>query len=327
MAEFFQPTLSWNPRVLGGNRFGLLRSCRRGGIAAVQHFGRPDLIHAHVAYPAGWIAMHLSREFGAPYVLTEHMGPFPLAEYTNHAGQAMPYVIEPLRRAAARIAVSASLARDMASHGVEDVHVVPNFVDERVFAATPPAAAPPVVFLTVASLHPIKGVDVTLRAIARLREMLPDAFAREAIAFRIIGDGPERDPLLALARQLDLGRHLAWLGAQPHAVCQSELQRAHVHIMSSHRETFSIATIEAMASGRPVIATRCGGPESIVTPATGVLVPPEDPEALAQAMASMIEDRSRFDWRAVARSCLDRFSRRSVVDQLDAIFQDVLPRG
>jgi hypothetical protein len=83
LVEFMTPALWWPERAFGGNRAALLDANRRNLERAIGRFGPVDILHAHVSYPAGWLAMKLSAETGIPYVLTEHMGPFPLPVYAT----------------------------------------------------------------------------------------------------------------------------------------------------------------------------------------------------------------------------------------------------
>src|SRR5215470_8151798 len=95
--QFTRPALSWNDGL--GNRNGLLQANREILTRAGDWLSGIDLIHAHVSFPAGWVAMHLSRETKIPYLVTEHMGPFPLPVYQRPDGTLLEILREPLERA------------------------------------------------------------------------------------------------------------------------------------------------------------------------------------------------------------------------------------
>lgn len=322
VVEFLAPALWWPQRVLGGNRRGLLAANRRNLERARRRFGTVDVIHAHVAYPAGWLAMTLSDETGIPYVVTEHMGPFPLPVYARRDGRLKPVLREPLERAAARIAVSPVLARTIAGFGLPEPEFIPNLVDERPAAGAPPAAPGTFTFFTLAALEPVKGVDDLLKAAARLLGGLPED-ARPRVRLRIAGDGPRRAALRREARALRLEGNVTWLGALPRERARAEFAACDCFVLTSRHESFGIVFAEAGAAGRPVIATRCGGPESIVTDETGLLVPVGDLEAIAGALGTMLDRARDYDAAAIRRRTLARFGREAVVARLEAVYRRV----
>ncbi|HID29995.1 MAG TPA: glycosyltransferase, partial [Desulfobacterales bacterium] len=98
-------------------------------------------------------------------------------------------------------------------------------------------------------------------------------------------------------------------------------------VLSSHYETFGIVVIEALACSLPVIATRCGGPESIVTESDGLLVPLKDPETLAKAMIQMRNTTSQFDRKQIRDRCILRFGEENIIRQIEAKYDAVVSRS
>lgn len=84
--------------------------------------------------------------------------------------------------------------------------------------------------------------------------------------------------------------------------------------------------VEALACGTPVVATRCGGPEDIVTEEVGVLVPPEDPAALAAGIAQVLDRRGEYDAAKLRAYALERFGLESVGKRLEALYEEALSR-
>jgi glycosyltransferase involved in cell wall biosynthesis len=326
VVEFLDPALWWPERVLGGNRRALLAANRRNLERARRRFGSVDVIHAHVAYPAGWLAMQLGAETGIPYVVTEHMGPFPLPVYARRDGRLKPVLREPLERAAARIAVSPMLARTIAGFGIPEPEFIPNLVDERLYGSGPPPDPDTFTFFTLAALDPVKGVGDLLKAAARFLGGLPER-ARGRVRFRIAGDGPLRGALRREAGELRLDDNVTWLGALPRERARAEFAACDCCVLTSRHESFGIVLAEAGAAGRPVIATRCGGPESIVTPETGTLVPVGDLEAIAAALGAMFEHARDYDGAAIRHLTAGRFGREAVVSRLEAVYARVTAAG
>ncbi len=95
--EIYRPTIYWSKGLLREGMNKRHHAHRKNLKAVIGKYGRIDIIHAHVSYPAGYIAAILSREFNIPYVLTEHMGPFPFTAYLLHNGRPIPEIDEAFR--------------------------------------------------------------------------------------------------------------------------------------------------------------------------------------------------------------------------------------
>ncbi|HZF78280.1 MAG TPA: glycosyltransferase [Rubrivivax sp.] len=284
--EVLTPRLSWTLALAGGGARGLLRASLANLRAAEKRFGRMHLLHAHVAFPAGWIAARIARQHGYRYVLTEHMSPFPFPSLRDRDGAPNAAVREAFAGASATVAVSRSLAATIRAVGLPCSDVLPNVVDESRFPLAAAAPGPQhFTFFTLASLVPRKGVGVLLQALARMRH--------SDVLLKIGGEGPERAALQAQCAQLGLGQRVRFIGAlRPDQVPQQHAA-SDAFVLASFEETFGVVLVEALMSGRPVVATRCGGPEDIVHEGNGWLVPPGDPAALAEAMDQAVERPGR----------------------------------
>ncbi|MGK8705344.1 glycosyltransferase [Metapseudomonas otitidis] len=314
--EIFNPKLHWTKRLPFGGAKQLIEVNRRNFRLAASRCGGVDLIHAHVSYPAGYIASILSREFGVPYVLTEHMSPFPFLSLTK-GERPVPEIEQAFSMAAASIAVSPSLAERVASFGYVAPKVIPNMVDERLFHLGKERRGK-TIFFTLCGISEQKGIDVLLSAIA-LWNPPTDRFE-----FRIGGDGPLRDAYEARARMLGLDDRVRWLGPVSRSQAPELFRDCDIYVMPSRHETFGVVYAEAIASGKPIIATRCGGPEYIVNDGNGVLVDVGDVSALSHAMECMAENLNGYDAYAIREDFEQRFSRIAVVRQLSALYEEVL---
>lgn len=199
----------------------------------------------------------------------------------------------------------ASTSRTMARHvetvapGLEAAAVTPFGVDvDRFSAGARPLAArgedEPIVVGTVKSLAPFYGVDILIRAFAVLRSRLETTAPMLAprLRLRVVGEGPERASLEALAADLELGRVTEFVGRVPHASVPDELGKLDVYAALSRSESFGVAVLEAGAAGRPVVVSDVGGlPEVVADGETGLVVPREDPSAAADALARLVLDR------------------------------------
>jgi glycosyltransferase involved in cell wall biosynthesis len=146
--------------------------------------------------------------------------------------------------------------------------------------------------LCVCRFYPRKRVDVLLRAALLLRDNIPE------VEIRIVGNGPEYRRLHSLYMELTLDPTVKWLGDVSPAALAAEYNRADVFCLPSVQEGFGIVFLEAMAAGRPIVATRAAAVPEVVT--DGILVDPDNPEALAAAILGLYRDPVLRDSLAAA---------------------------
>ena len=320
LVEYFRPAWTWRYGFRTGNLAAIVRRNRENLERARTEHGRIHVLHAHVSFPAGAVARELSRETGIPFLVTEHMSPFPF-RHLERAGQVVPEVREPLRSAQRVTAVSRSLAREIGERAGVEAVVVPNGVDETFFTPATPAGGSRAngaafTFLTVGNLTPQKGVDDLLRAAAALAS--PDG-----VRFRIAGDGAQAAEYRALARRLGLEDHVTWLGALGRERVRDELRACDAFVLTSRHESFGVVLAEALACGRPVLATRSGGPEDIVTDANGVLVRVGDVPAITAALDRFVREAGRYEPRAIRADFEARFASRVVARRFADVYREL----
>lgn len=285
---------------------------------AEEKLGPIDLIHAHVCYPGGTLAYRLSQILNIPYVITEHMGPFPFDRYMID-DKPIPELDIAAKHADALIPVSESLSERMKEFGYENRHVIPNFVDEDIFKpAEEQKKQKPFQFLTLCALEKPKGVEDLIRGI---KEWNPDV---DEVTFVIAGDGDDREYFQQLAVELGVDSLITWAGKIKRERVPEYMNRCDAFVLPSHHESFGIVYLEANACGKPVIATRCGGPESIVNEINGLLIPVSDPVKLAEAMDQMYKNIESYDSEEIRSDYLKRFSKRSVVKQITDLYLSLL---
>jgi glycosyltransferase involved in cell wall biosynthesis len=182
--------------------------------------------------------------------------------------------------------------------------VVPELIDlqewRSALAAAQPARAGKLIVLFVGRFYRRKRVDVLLHAAAVLRRRIPD------LEVRIVGNGPCRAKLRALARELKLENTVVWLGDVSRGMLAEEYNRATVFCLPSVQEGFGIVLLEAMAAGKPIVAARAGAiPE---TAPHAVLVDPDNPEALAAGIESLFASPDlRIAQRSAGAHWVERF--------------------
>lgn len=244
---------------------------------------RHDVVHAH-GLTAGWLAWAAGA--GPKLVVTVHN-----LVLDEAAGRSAPVLRAMEGRLPARAQRTIVISEEMRSR------FDPERTDSR-FDVIPPVGPPPVVsrstaevrrsldvadgvplVVLVGRLHPQKDVGTLLRAASQLRT---------PAQVRIVGEGPERGRLEALAQTLDLGDQVRFVGA--HDNTADFMAAADVVVMSSLWEGFGLVVAEALALGRPVVATAVGPvPQMVIDGQTGRLVPPGDPAAMAVAIDDLLD--------------------------------------
>jgi glycosyltransferase involved in cell wall biosynthesis len=295
----------------------------RGG-RAVRRFARgADVVHGLDRRSGLWVRLlpprrpcrrvytihGLPDEYLPPPVGRERPGPRAVLAYR---------CLDPwlARRADALVVPSHAVARLLNSRlgfPAGRIHVIPNGV-ARVSPGPPGELVG-----TLSVLHPVKGLDVFLRAAARLAARRPE------LRFGVFGTGPEEAALQRLAAALGLTERLE---APGHVPAPDALARLRVFVLSSYMENAPMALLEAMAAGIPAVATDVGGVPEIVSNGTAQLVPPGDDAALAGAIARLLDDPhlARRQAQAARRLVGERFAAGANADAMLALYERLMAR-
>jgi glycosyltransferase involved in cell wall biosynthesis len=308
-----------HPRYLALPKVGmsmapfLLYASARGALERLLRAGhRFDLIDAHYFYPDGIAAVMLGRTFGLPVTVTARG-----SDINVLPNYALPRRL--IRRAARQadgvIAVSSALAGKLAGLGVEQsrITVLRNGVDPKVFRpVTPfePGEGPPPrpLAVSVGNLVPLKGHDLVISALTDL----------PGLTLWIVGGGPERGRLEALARDLNVAGRVRFLGVVPHERMPEVYSAADVLVLASEREGWPNVLLEAMACGTRVVTTKVSDVSDLVnTPAAGNRVAERSAGRLAQAIREILtvplpREATRlhaqgFTWEATTRGQIELF--------------------
>ncbi len=202
-----------------------------------------------------------------------------------------------------------------AGYPEDRLHLIPNAVDARRFDAAQAGRDGPVRVVFAGRHVPVKALDVLLRAWARVR-------APQGSQLVLAGDGPEHAALLALARELGIEARVQFPGMV--SDIPGLFRDAQLYVQASHQEGLPNAVLEAMAGALPVVATRVSGHEDVVRDgSTGLLVPPADPAALAQALQTLVDSpelRQRMGM-AGRDAVLAGYSPERVLEQLLRLYR------
>ncbi len=316
IVEYFNPAFTWSSKLLKGNFHKITRANFHNFSAFQKAFGKVDIIHAHVGYPAGYIAGLIAKEARVPYVITEQMSPFPHKNFMDKSGRLSSELRIAYENSDKNIAISNALASDMKRHQIENISIIPNLVDEEFFkAAENEKRNKSFTFFSLGRMVDQKGIDILLKAFALLKSK---------VKLRIGGDGPELNKYKNLAKDLNIDHHIAWLGQLKKEEALSEYQNCDAFVLPSRHESMGVVFAEAMACGKPVIGTICGGPEEFIDDSIGYLVRIEDINNLKNAMENMLDQYSKFDPVLIRSKFESHFSSRVVASKIRKVYDEVI---
>jgi len=285
-------------------------------VTRVKRDFRPDLVHVNSVGLNAWLHLQTAPVAAGPVLVSIHQLRFAMVTerdslqgrclraadlVTCCSGHLCGLIRERLPKLGARCRVVHNELRDSGEEPVREASEEPTV-------------------LCVGRLDPAKGFDLAIHALAKLHGRHPE------IRLLLAGDGPERDALERLAGRLGIRDRIDFLGGISPSRVPALLAGASLFLMPSRREGLPLAAIEASLAAVPIVAAEVGGiPELIEAGRTGLLVPPEDSSALADAMALVLADPARATALGRAARCRARtgFDLQGQVAAYDALYREL----
>ena len=297
----------------------MLRMYQYGLRYIKKHFFNPDLIHLHVTYPLGQVALLWEKLFGYKYVLTEH--------WTIYQPQNKDVLVGKLKRKIVKIAnnaelimpVSLDLQRCMEGHGVNNrFKVIFNLVNTDIFKFGAPHTSSKKRILHISTLRDeAKNFSGILRVVERLRQQ------RDDFELHVIHDydAPE---FKAFVKEHHLEDCVIFHGKKTSAEVAEAYQQADFFVLFSNFENLPCVIVEAFASGVPVLSTSVGGIAEILSPERGILIPQGDEDALLQGMIQMLDHSSEYDHQAIRDYAIKTFAAQNIGQQIIEAYKKVV---
>jgi glycosyltransferase involved in cell wall biosynthesis len=272
----------------------------------------PDILHAHMR--TGLVLARLLRPlYQRPVVAHLHNVAEPESRWMRLADRV--------------IVVSVSVGRTMQSHGIPrhkiravlngmlNTRRIPRLSEVRPHPLMHPA------ILTVAGMYLHKGIAELLMAFATIAEEFTEAH------LYLVGDGPDRALFEAQADTLPCRARIHFEGFQPQP--QAYMRSADVFVLASRRDSFGLVLIEAREAGCAIVASDVDGiPEALNGGTAGMLVPPQNAQALAEALRQMLRDPSLRDaWGRRASENLAGFSVERMASEVTEVYRELLPEA
>lgn len=281
----------------------------------VKRHGVPDIIHAHFIFSGYLVAEHL-RQTNIPLILTEHLSSMnqeTLSPYYMRLGEATYRHMDKV------LAVSNHLSKNiLQKFGVES-EIVPNILATDIFSYEPIKKSEELFyFVSVGSLIPDKRIKF-------LVEKFIQCFRDDrSTKLYIFGEGSDERAIEALINKKGVKDQVFLLGTVGRDEIAEKFRESDCFVLLSKHETFGVAYIEALASGLPVIATRCGGPEDFVDESNGILVGVDNEAEIEKALKKMRYRETKFDRERISKEAIKKFSSEAIAERLSKIYEAVI---
>lgn len=285
---------------------------------------KPALIHVNDIW---WVPQTLEAVYGRPGLripvvahVRQEIEPEKVGRYRLQELDAVIAISRHVERALIAGGVDQRTVRTIYS-GIDRVRSGAEMLERTTIYRSAGLPNEAVLLGTVAHLFPRKGYDVMLKALPSIIRTLP------AVHYVVIGtgDGSYEQRLRELSAELGISDHVHFVGFQQDVNPFLEAMSLYVH--PARMEGFGIAVVEALAAGKAVVATNVGGlPEVVEEGETGLLVAPDDPQALTAAVLSLLRDdgRRRAMGERAVKWVRERFDLRASVRAMERFYQDVL---
>lgn len=281
-----------------------------------------DLVHAFFGFPTGWLC-YQSRD-RLPYIISLRGSDVP--GYNIRLGLDYKLLAGLFRRiwsSAAAVVANSNGLRRLALEFMPglDVRVIPNGIDaEKFHPSEKQSITKPIRLLTVCRLIRRKRIDLLIEAVGHARTLGLD------VRLNIAGEGNLMEPLKRLANELGVADSVFFMGRVPVEQMPQIYRDSHIFVMSSAHEGMSNAMLEAMASGLPIVTTRCEGVDELIAN-NGIVVETPQADQIADAIGFLANDKETYVRMAhAARERAALFSWSAVAEQYIRCYQETLRR-
>ena len=307
------------PKVNAIRKLKMLRMYQYGLNYIKKRFFEPDLIHLHVTYPLGQVALLWKKLFGYKYVLTEHWTIYQPQNKDVLVGGLKKKIVKIANNASLIMPVSLDLQRCMEGHGVKNrFKVIYNLVNTDMFRLGEAKTEQKKRILHISTLRDeAKNFSGILRTIERLRQQ------RDDFDLHVIHDY-EAPEFKAFVKEHHLSDCVIFHGKKTSAEVAEAYQQADFFVLFSNFENLPCVIVEAFASGVPVLSTAVGGIAEILSPERGILIPQSDEDALLQGMNQMLDHCHEYNREAIRQYAISTFSNEIIGNQIFETYKEVI---
>lgn len=285
----------------------------------IKKEGKVDIIHAHSSLWGGISAAYIAKKYNIPLVITEHSS----LKYSQYLKESYrKYVYNSYDSADKLIAVGNGLKCEMQDYTNNKIDVIPNMVDLSIFKDNAiykkdKMNQDVIKLFSLAYLVKGKGMDLLIEA-------FNNSLKGKNVQLFIGGDGTERKNLENMVKKLQLDKQIYFLGALSRREVVKEMANCDGFVLVSEHETFGMVYIEAMAMGKPVLATKNGGAEDIVNNFNGILADNGNVESISKELINFINKIPKYDNEMIKRKCIDKYNEDAIITNIKKEYNEIL---
>lgn len=286
----------------------------------VNEKGKPDIIHAHGIFMGAIAANFISEKYNIPFVNTEQFTGLIIGNQTDNKVLNEQFLNAFTKASKIILCTKAFRNSLMEKYGFDKniFTIIPNMVNPIFLDPKPLPPRDVFKFINIAYLKDKKNHKLLIDAFAIVEKIHPH------IALDIIGNGELRDELVEQVKNKGLENKISFLGLLNREEVKHKIDLSHASVLTSKIETFGVCVIESLAAGRPAIATKCGGPEEIITETDGLIVENHTVEEVVAAMESIIENFDQYDPQKISENCGKRYTPTGIAKKLIGVYNEVV---
>lgn len=321
------------PKINAVRKLKMLKMYQYGLNYIKKRFFEPDLIHLHVAYPLGQVALLWKKLYGYKYVLTEHWTIYQPQNKEVLVGALKKKIVKIANNAELIMPVSLDLQHCMEGHGIRNrFQVIYNLVNTDMFKLRPCIDSSQRTNLRRNDMHgdngkkqmlhistlrdEAKNFSGILRTIERLRQQ------RDDFELHVIHDY-EAPEFKAFVKKHHLEDCVFFHGKKTSAEVAQAYQQADFFVLFSNFENLPCVIVEAFASGVPVLSTAVGGIAEILSPERGILIPQGDENMLLQGLNQLLDHSQEYDHKAIRDYAIKTFAAQNIGEQIFEVYKEV----
>lgn len=288
----------------------------------INEKGKPYLLHVHVPVKAGIVAQKYAKQLHIPYIVSEHSSLYLNAAKDNFNTRSFYFrnhTKRVFKHAAIITNVSAAIGKVLKQmFGLNDVRIIPNVVDTNYFYFKRKEKNKIFRWLHVSTMFPLKNVDKIIHTFNKISAKRND--------WELIICGPINKEYQQLVKQLNLQSSIKFIGEINYEDVAKQMQQSDAFIMFSRHENFPCVIIEALCCGLPVVASNVGGISEAVNKTNGILIEPNNTDALQNAILLMMNNTNGYNAATIAENATAKYNYTTVAKQFILVYNEVLNR-
>ena len=308
---YFKQSKSPFRKIVNARRYKLAQR-----LGFKDHDFSPDLCHVHVPYRSAFLALELQRK-KIPFVVTEHWSGHINGEFEKKNAADLTIYKQVLSKASGITTVSALLQKKFKENTGFDNLLIPNLIEIN----TPQKVKVRTESIDVLSVgdmaDDVKNFTGLILAFSKAIKQIP------TLKLTLIGGGPDEKMIQQMIHDLKLNDFITFSGRRPHPEVLQSYHQCDFYICNSNFETFGMTVAEALICGKPVISTKCGGPEEFVSDVNGILVSPKNIEQLSAAIEQMAAEYSTYNSAEIQEEIKSRFGTDAIREKWINFYENI----